>query len=130
MVLEHSTLLDYATKIGVQAILDHIPKTQIENIFASLDLIEDPKLSPLLTSVYTHRQVARFGKGHKTARIVNEIMDQVYRSREGKEKARLVLGLAKWIYEIAENYRLYDKLSKIDIAALTFEKFLEILRSA
>ena len=126
MVLEHSTLLDYATKIGVQARLDGIAKTQIESLLASLDFVEDPKLSLLLTSAYAHRQAARLGRGYSTARIVNELMDQMYKGGEGKEKARFALGLAKWIYEITENYRL----PRIDVNTLTFEKFLEVLRSA
>jgi len=126
MVLEPSTLLDYATRIGVQARLDGIAKTQVESLLASLDFIEDPKLSLLLTSAYAHRQAARLGRGHNTARIVNELMDRMYKGGEGKEKARFALGLAKWIYEIAENYRL----PRIDIDTLTFEKFLEALRSA
>jgi hypothetical protein len=126
MVLEHSTLLDYATKIGVQARIEGIAKTQIENILASLDFIEDPKQSLLLSSAYAHRQAARLGRGYNTAKMINELMDQVYKGGEGKEKARFALGLAKWIYEIAESYRL----PRIDIDTLTFEKFLEILRSA
>lgn len=126
MVLDYSTLLDYASKIGVQANLENIPKTQIENLLASIDLVEDPKLSLLLVSAYAHRQAARFGRGSNTARIVNEVMDKIYKSGEGKEKARFVLGLAKWVYEITDNYRL----PRIDINTLTFSKFLEILRSA
>jgi len=126
MVLDHSTLLDYATRIGVQARLEGIAKAQVESLLASLDFVEDPRISLLLTSAYAHRQAARLGRGYNTARIINELMDQMYRSGEGKEKARFVLGLAKWIYEIAEEYRL----PRIDINTLTFEKFLEILRSA
>jgi len=126
MVLDHSTLLNYATKIGVQARLEGIAKAQVESLLASLDFVEDPRISLLLTSAYAHRQAARLGRGYNTARIINELMDQMYRSGEGKEKARFVLGLAKWIYEIAEEYRL----PRIDINTLTFEKFLEILRSA
>jgi len=126
MVLDHSTLLDYATRIGVQARLEGIAKAQVESLLASLDFVEDPRISLLLTSAYAHRQAARLGRGYNTARIINELMDQMYRSGEGKEKARFVLGLAKWIYEIAEEYRL----PRIDINTLTFERFLEILRSA
>lgn len=126
MVLELSTLLDYATKIGVQARLEGIAKAQVESLLASLDIVEDPRASLLLTSAYAHRQAARLGRGHNTARIVNELMDKIYKGGEGKEKARFTLGLAKWIYEITENYRL----PKIDIDRLTFEKFLEVLRSA
>ena len=126
MVLDHSTLLNYATKIGVQARLEGIAKAQVESLLASLDFVEDPRISLLLTSAYAHRQAARLGRGYNTARIINELMDQMYRSGEGKEKARFVLGLAKWIYEIAEEYRL----PRIDINTLTFERFLEILRSA
>lgn len=126
MVLELSTLLDYATKIGVQARLEGIAKAQVESLLASLDIVEDPRASLLLTSAYAHRQAARLGRGHNTARIVNELMDKIYKGGEGKEKARFTLGLAKWIYEITENYRW----PKIDIDRLTFEKFLEVLRSA
>jgi len=126
MVLEKATLLDYATKIGVQARLEDVAKAQVESLLASLDLVEDPKLSLLLTSAYAHRQAARLRKGYNTARIVNELMDRMYKGGEGKEKARFALGLAKWIYEITENYRL----PRIDIDTLSFEKFLEVLRSA
>ena len=128
MSLEYSILLDYASRIGVQANQENIPKTQIENLLASIDLVEDPKLSLLIVSAYAHRQAARLGRGYNTARIVNEVMDKIYKSGEGKEKARFVLGLAKWIYEITDNYR--HRLPKIDINTLTFSKFLEILRSA
>jgi hypothetical protein len=128
MTLEHSVLLDYATKIGMQAALENITKTQVENLFASLDLVEDPRISFLLVSAFAHRQAARLKKGYNTARIVNELMDKLYRSGESKEKARFVLGLAKWIYEIADNYKLPKISPEINVNTLTFEKFLEILR--
>jgi hypothetical protein len=124
MALEYSALLDYATRIGVQARLEGVAKAQVESLLASLDLVEDPRVSLLLVSAFAHRQAARLGGGYNTARIVNELMDKLYRSGEGKEKARFVLGLAKWIYEIVEKYRL----PRIEIDTLTFEKFLEILR--
>lgn len=63
-------------------------------------------------------------RGRNTARLVNELMDKIYRGGEDRERARFALGLAKWIYEIMEQYRI----PKTDISTLTFEKFLELLR--
>jgi len=128
MVLEYSTLLDYAAKIGMQAALENITKTQVENLLASLDLVEDPRISFPLVSAFAYRQAARHKKGYNTARIVDELMDKLYKSGEEKEKAKFVLGLAKWIYEIADNYKLPKIVPEINVNTLTFEKFLEILR--
>ncbi|MCX8193680.1 MAG: hypothetical protein N3G77_07730 [Nitrososphaeria archaeon] len=124
MALQLSEVLNYAVRIGVQARLENLTKTQIENLLSSLDFINDPRLSLLVTSAYAHRQAARLDRGRATAKLVNELMDKIYRGGEDKEKARFALGLAKWIYEIMEQYRL----PRIDISTLTFEKFLELLR--
>lgn len=119
-----SEILDYAVRIGVQAKLENLSKAQIENLLSSLDFLNDPRLSLLVTSAFAHRQAARFNRGWNTARFVNELMNNIYRSEGDKEKARLALGLAKWIYEIMEHY----KIPRVDVSKLTFEQFLEFLR--
>lgn len=123
MSLQISEILDYATRIGVQARLEGVSKAQIENLLSSLDFITDPKLSLLITSAYAHRQAARLG-GRNTARLVNDLMNRIYSSGGDREKARFALGIAKWIFEIMERYQI----PRIDISTLTFEKFLEYLR--
>ncbi|MEM0233144.1 MAG: hypothetical protein QXL22_03890 [Candidatus Nezhaarchaeales archaeon] len=125
MPLPLSEILDYAVRIGVQAKIENLAKTQIENLLSSLDFVNDPKLSLLVTSAYSYRQAARLGKGRITAGLVNELMGKIYRSEGNKEEARFALGLAKWIYEIMEEYQI----PRIEISTLTFERFLELLRS-
>lgn len=117
------TLLDYATKIGVQARYDRVEKAQIENLLASLEMVEDSQISPLVTAAYAHRQAARLKRGYRTAKLINEAMDWLYRQNLGREEARRLLGMAKWIFESLEKVRL-----SIDVRDLTFQKLLGELR--
>jgi len=117
------TLLDYATKIGVQARYDRVEKAQIENLLASLEMVEDPQISPLVTAAYAHRQAARLKRGYRTAKLINEAMEWLYRQNLGREEARRLLGMAKWIFESLEKVRL-----SIDVRDLTFQKLLGELR--
>ncbi|MEM2614272.1 MAG: hypothetical protein QXO15_08645 [Nitrososphaerota archaeon] len=124
MPLPVSEILDYAVRIGAQAKSEGLAKTQIENLLSSLDFINDPKLSLLVASAYSYRQASRLGRGRITAGLINELMSKIYKSEGNREEARFALGLAKWIYEIMEEYQI----PKTEISTLTFEKFLELLR--
>ncbi|MCS7098591.1 MAG: hypothetical protein NZ922_06405 [Candidatus Methanomethyliaceae archaeon] len=123
--LSEKDLLDYAVRIGVQAKLDGIKKSQLENILASLELFEDPKHSLLVTAVYSNRQASRLKRGFRTADIISDILNELYRNGYGREEARKILGLAKWTFESIENKEV--KVN-VDIKKLTSEEFLKILR--
>jgi len=117
-------LLNYATKIGVQAKFDGLSKAQLEGLLASLNMIEDPKASLSLTSAYAHRQAERLARGRNTARLVNEAMSWLSSKGGDREQARMLLGFAKWIFECIEHIRL----PRIEISRLTLEEFLKTLR--
>ncbi|NHV98446.1 MAG: hypothetical protein HA496_02225 [Thaumarchaeota archaeon] len=97
--------LDIATKIGVQAKFDGLTKSQFENLLSSLDYVQDPKASLLVAAAFAYRQTSRLGKGKRTADLVANALERIYREG-GKEDARKLLGLAKWIFEIVEKTRL------------------------
>lgn len=124
--MREEEILDFATKIGIQAKFDGITKAQFEGILASLELIKDPKASLLATAAFTHRQAVRLG-GHATAKLINEAMNRLYNSGCSRENARKLLGFAKWIFEIVEKVKK-EQLPRINVKTLTFRQFLEILR--
>ncbi|MEM1943706.1 MAG: hypothetical protein QXO30_01705 [Candidatus Caldarchaeum sp.] len=102
---DESLILDYAAKIGVQAKIDGVAKSQIEQIIASLENIDDDRLSLLVTSSFAYRQARRGmlgNKGGKTADLIAEAMQALHQRNHGKEQARKLLGLAKWVYESVE----------------------------
>ncbi|MEM2746808.1 MAG: hypothetical protein QXK69_09895 [Candidatus Caldarchaeum sp.] len=99
---DESIILNHAAKIGIQAKLDGLAKSQIEQIIASLENMEDPRLSLLVTASFAYRQANRLGRGHRTANLIGEAMQDLYTKNYGKEQARKLLGLAKWVYESVE----------------------------
>jgi len=123
-------LLNYATRIGVQAKFEGTEKAQMENLLASLEMVEDPESCLLVTAAYAHRQSSRGRIGWRTARLINEAMNWLYKQDIKKEEKRVegrkLLGLAKWIYECLEKERI--TLQKERIKELTLEEFLEKLR--
>ncbi len=118
-------ILDISARIGVQARCERLAKAQLENLLASLDLVEDPKASLLVAAAYAHRQAARLGRGYVTARLVSNALNQIYKSGGKKENARKILGLAKWVFEAIENTGLPKSPS--EISSLTFTRLIELL---
>ena len=127
MSVDENFLLNWGTRIGVQAKIDGMRSSQIEGILSSLELISDERSSLLLTAAFALRQAERLGRGRQTARLINEALSEVYRLGGGKEDGRKLLGVAKWVYESIEHQRLpYVG----NVRELTLEKFLEAIRGA
>jgi hypothetical protein len=99
-------ILDYAARIGVQAKLDGVKSSQLEQLIGSLEAIKDDKLCMLVTASFAYRQAERIGQGYRMARIVAESMDRLYQLGGSREDARKLLGLAKWVYESIANIRV------------------------
>lgn len=124
-MIDERRMLDLAARIGVQAKFEGIAKAQFEGILASLDSIEDPSASLLVTAAFAHRQASRL-RGRETAKLINASLAELHRAGGRKEDARRLLGLAKWVYEAVEPIRL--PLRREEIRTLTFAKLLEYLR--
>ena len=125
MGIDENFLLDWGTKIGVQAKIDGVRSSQIEGILSSLELISDDKASLLLTAVFALRQAERLRTGRQTARLINEALNEVYERKGNREDARKLLGVAKWVYESLERRRLPYVGNVRD---LTLKKLLEVMR--
>jgi len=123
--IDENFLLDWGTKIGVQAKIDGVRSSQIEGILSSLELISDDKASLLLTAVFALRQAERLRTGRQTARLINEALNEVYERKGNREDARKLLGVAKWVYESLERRRLP---SVGNVRDLTLNKLLEAMR--
>ncbi|MEM4846720.1 MAG: hypothetical protein QW794_03060 [Thermosphaera sp.] len=140
-------ILDLGARIGVAALVDKIDRTQIENIFSSLDFVEDKKLALLVTAIFAERQVARLkkeeehkkryqGKRYHTARLINEAMIKLFDNNFEKDHARQLFNIAKWVYEamgqrereLEELQRRLEKLTFDEISRLTLRKVLDTLR--
>jgi len=129
-------LLDYATRIGVQARLDKkLDKRQIENIIALITEEErNPKESLLIAAAFGYRQVARGEIAWETARLISEALEKIYNLKvdevkDYKEKATKLLNISKWVYESIPKQKIPDILHNIkNIRELTIEKFLEHLK--
>ena len=125
MSIDENFLLNWGTKIGVQAKIDGIRPSQIEGILSSLELISDDKASLLLTVVFALRQAERLRTGRQTARLINEALNEVYERKGNREDARKLLGVAKWVYESLERQRL-PRVG--NVRDLTLKKLLEAMR--
>lgn len=115
-------ILNYAAKIGIQAKLDNLRKNQIEQIIASLENIEDEKLSLLVTASFAYRQANRLGTGSGTANQIAQAMQELYSRNYGRALARKTLGLAKWVFESVEQRR------DIRRPVNNFQEYLNLLR--
>jgi len=94
------TLLDYAARIGINAVREGIEKSQIEQLVATLEEeIEDQQLIILIPAAFAHRQVNRGKFRKRTAKWISKAMEYLYNSNCGKEEARRLLNLAKWVYQ-------------------------------
>lgn len=119
--LTESEILNLAAKIAVQAKIDRVERSQIENLLAVAETALDPKNSPWIVTLYAYRQVERRRIGKKTADLIYEAMSKL----GGREDVRRLLGLVKWMYESLE---AVSRPLPRDVENLTFQGFLEILK--
>jgi len=117
-------LLDMATRIAVQAKIDGLAKTQIENLIGSLYMVDDPKDALLIAQLFAHRQAARLERGFRTMSKVGEALNSMYSMGKDRVFASQFLGLVKWIYECIEDVRL----PRVNVEAITFDELMKILR--
>jgi len=113
-------LMDWAAKIGSQAKVDGVKKSQIEQLIGSAELL--PAHAPLITAAFASRQAARLGGGHNTARMVAQAMIWLHKQNKDKAEVRRLLGLAKWVYECVENRRIPNVFN-------SFNEFVQFLAS-
>jgi len=122
--ITEENILNLAAKIAVQAKVDNVKKSQIENLLASVEISSDPKNSLLVVSLYAYRQAGRGEISRRTADLVYEAMRSLSEAGCGREDARKLLGFVKWIYESLEE----KKIPRVDIRELRFQDVLKILR--
>lgn len=123
-VFSYKDLLDTATRIAVQAKMEGLTKSQIENIIGSLYMVDDTKDALLVSQLFAHRQAERLGRGRKTMSMISKFLNEIYIKNEDRRLASEFLGLVKWVYECIEEVRL----PMIDINTLTFDGLMNILR--
>ena len=100
------TMLDYAVRIGTTAQIRGIKGHQMEQLMVSLDSIPDKRLALLVTAIFAMRQAERKQFNAEAARIVSEAMKYLYETNRDVDSARVLLGLAKWVYEASEGLQL------------------------
>jgi hypothetical protein len=115
-------LMNWAARIGSQAKLDGIAKSQIEQLIGSAELI--PEHAPLITAAFAHRQAERLKKGHNTARVISQAMKWLYQEKRDKNEVRKLLGLAKWVFECVENQYIREQFKTFEdlVKSLAEEK--------
>ncbi|MEM2169769.1 MAG: hypothetical protein QXQ20_08430 [Candidatus Nezhaarchaeales archaeon] len=148
-MIEEKDILDLAARIAVQARIDGVERSQMENLLASVETSSDPKMSPYFVTLYAYSRVGRKEMGEKTAALIHEAMNKLYEAGCEREEVRKLLGLAKWVYESFEEKELKEekegkeeltkvlreiindvlKRRKTDTRNLTFRDTLEIIRA-
>lgn len=118
-------MLDLAAKIAVQAKIDRVDRSQIENLLAVVEIASDPKNSPWIVALYAYRQAERDKISIKTADLIYEAMSRLSKAGSGREDVRRLLGFVKWIYESLEIAK--GKL-RVDVKGLKFQDVLEMLK--
>lgn len=122
--INEEEVLNFATRIAVQAKIDGVERSQIENLLASLELAADPKNSLWVSTLYAYRQAERGRIGRRTAELIYEAMSRLYEAGCGKDEARKLLGFAKWVYESLEK----RSIPRIDARRLTLQELLKMLK--
>jgi hypothetical protein len=74
----------------------------------------------LICAAYTKRQANRLGRGNRTAQAIIEAIKEIYSRNGGKEEARKLLGLAKWVRESLDDIRIHQAVNN-------FGEYLDLL---
>lgn len=114
-------ILNYAVRIGTIARRENVEKSQMEQLISSLEAYPHQKLCLPVVAMYARRQSARNVLGKETSRLVAEAMMELYKMGEDRVKARVLLGLAKWVYEASET------LPRERLLVRDFNEFLDLL---
>jgi hypothetical protein len=114
------TILDLSVKIGSLAKVEGVTTSQLEQIIASLENSPDRRNSLLICAAYTKRQANRLGRGNRTAQAIIEAIKEIYLRNGGKEEARKLLGLAKWVRESLDDIRIHQAVNN-------FGEYLDLL---
>lgn len=117
-------ILNLAARIAVQAKIDGVKKSQIENLLTSVEISSDPKISPNIVALYAYRQAERNEIGRGTAVLISEAMSRLSEAGGGREEARKLLGFMKWIYESLGERRI----PRVTVKELKFQDVLKILK--
>lgn len=120
-------ILNLAARIAIQAKIDEVEKSQIENLLSSVEVSSDPKNSPWVVALYAYRQAGRGRIGRGTADLIYGAMSRLCEAGCGREDVRKILGFVKWIYESFEG-KERNILPRIDIKNLTFQDALKMLK--
>ena len=113
-----------ATRIAVQAKIDRVTKSQIENLIGALYMVEDTREALLIAQLFAHRQAARLKGGFYTMSKISKVLNDMYNMGKDRVFASQFLGLVKWIYECIEERRL----PRVNIETISFDELMEILR--
>jgi len=115
--VDEKWLLDWGARIGVAARRDGVKASQLENLIASLDSVEERE-ALLVTAAYALRQMQRLGVGRTMARLVAQALRELYERDGGKEEARKMIGFAKWVFEAVGTQRVSGDLSQLSLEEL------------
>jgi len=117
-------LLNWGARIGAAAYLEYVKSSQLENLLATLDVIESRE-ALLLIALFAQRQARRSRIGNLTAGIIRQAMLDLYEKNLTKRDAREVLGIAKWVHEALQGSNV--KLAREQLSKLTLHELLEKL---
>lgn len=118
-------LLNWGARIGAVAFVDRVKASQIENIIASLDMVEGRE-ALLLTALFAQRQAKRLRRSKNMARLIRQAMLELYDKNLSKEEAREVLRIAKWVFEALQESGVPLRREQLD--KLTLKDLLAMLK--
>jgi len=109
-------LFDWGARIGAAAYSDGIKASQLENIISILDTVEGNE-ALLLVATFAQRQSKRLKQGYNLAKIVTEAMLYLFENNLGKDAARMVLGIARWVFDALQGAREFrrEELEKLTL---------------
>ena len=113
-------LMNWAARIGSQAKIDGVEKSQIEQLIGSAEQARKPTHAPLMTAAFAYRQASRGYIRESSARLIARAMQWLYENNKDKTEVRRLLGLSKWVYEC-----LKDK--RIPVQFESYERFVKYL---
>lgn len=117
-------MLDEGARLAALAKIGDVKLTQINQLIEVINSLGDSRESLLYLAAFVSRQVGRRAIPSDFGRELKNALLEYYRMGLGRDEARRLLGIIKWVYEALQKARVnYGALRR----ARTIEEVLRLI---